>query len=452
MFKATKLFAALAIALVLCLGCVAPAFAALDENGALKGTEANPAQAAITKILQMPKGTATPTASFVFEVEAISVDGDETAGAVATMPTIGDITLGFTAAKTGSTDNGVKRVVAESPDIFADISKPFPHAGVYKYEITEKEKTNTAIDANKDHEDLTYSPAKYTLMVYVNNKTAPATGTYIYAIGTYITVIDNDEQEEGDKIDPTPLKPDVSGDYSKMIFTNTYVKTNGPTDPEKPDPTKDSTLNVSKTVTGSFGNKELYFDFSLTVTAPSLVYDPTDLTATAPVYKAYVVDADGTIVSTDDLLDYNKVTAADEDDNDNAYIEFISGAAKTFSLKHGQKLVFIDTPVGTSYDVEETKAAGYIPNVSVIYNGKTPVVTNNNKDDIDFGVTGELVGEATTNGKLANSADFINERKDVSLTGLSFSDLPFIGMIILAVGAIAAYIVAKSRKAKRSHN
>jgi len=429
--KTSKLFGALAFALIFALSCMNTAFAA---GTPIYGTESAPAQAAITKILQMPIGTNTPKADFIFEVKAISADGAD--ATPSNMPPIGNITLSSANTMNGTTTGNIKRIILESADIFKNVT--FSHAGTYVYEITEIEKTNPAIDNNTDHESLTYSPAKYELTVLVMNKKAPATGTYIYAIGDVIIIEDNDEQKKGDKVDPTPLDPDVSGDYSKMIFTNTYVKTNGPGDPENPEP-EDATLSVSKKVTGDLGNLELYFDYSMTITVPSLVAEP-------KAYKAYVVDTDDTFVSAADLVDLNNATVAGTDKNGNAYIEFNNKAAVTFSLKHGQKLAFIDTPVGTSYNVEEAKAAGYIPNVSVVYDGGMPTVTTNTLENIDFGVIGKLVGEKT------NSADFINERKDVSITGLDFSSLPFVGMIALALGVAALLFVSKARKAKNNYN
>jgi len=393
----------------------------------------------------MPVGTNTPAADFEFEIKAISVDGAPDNGT--NMPQISSKTISYTSAKNGTTTGNVKSIPLESPDIFNGVT--FPHAGSYVYEITEIKETNPDIDSNTDHDDLAYSNGKYTLTVLVKNKTAPATGTYIHAIAAVITTQDNNDQTVGDKVDPTPKDPETSGIYSKMIFTNTYVKTNGPDDPEDPDPTKpsDSTLNVSKKVTGASGNLELYFNYTMEITVPSLVTEP-------KAYKAYVVDANGTIVSAADLETLNKAVVAGADKNDHSYIEFNNKQAVTFSLKHGQKLVFIDTPVGTSYEVKETKAAGYVPNVSVVYNGGLPNATNggtteatsNTVENIDHGVTAKLVGEA------ANSADFINDRKEVSITGLDFSDLPFIGMIVLAIGAVAAIVVSKIRKAKKNYN
>ena len=66
----------------------------------------------------------------------------------------------------------------------------------------------------------------------------------------------------------------------------------------------------------------------------------------------------------------------------------------------------------------------------------------------------QLVGDLYDSGDGSaahndNHADYVNDRDDVTPTGLDLNDLPFIGMILLAVGAIAGYIVVKARKGMR---
>jgi hypothetical protein len=168
---------------------------------------------------------------------------------------------------------------------------------------------------------------------------------------------------------------------------------------------------------------------------------------TAGSYKAYVVEADESGA-------YSVVTASENgaisgSDTNGSYLEFASGTPVTFSLKAGQYLVFIDTPVGTSYAIEEMGAAAYTPSATVVYNGAAfgtevkgakgealALPTGFNDPEIDA----LYVGEA------ANSADFINDNDTTTPTGLDLNDLPFIGMIVLAMAALAAYVVVKTRK------
>jgi hypothetical protein len=428
--KTSKLLAALACALVLSLSCFTAAFAATtDPAKGKEGTPDNPAQAAITKLLQMPEGTLVPKAGFTFKVTSVSVDGK--AATETNMPKIGapiagekagTVTIKYDGTETGTPDSNSILTLPQEYNLFA--ATTWPHAGVYVYTVKETPGTYTIKDPN--HEAMNYSSAEYTLNVYVKEGTN-AKGEkvcYIFAIGAYATVKDDNGPVVENKIVVTPGGgEDVTLKYSQMIFTNTYVKTNGATDPEKPDPTDvdDSTLIVSKEVTGGFASKELYFDYTMTITVPSLV-------TPLPAYKAYVVE-NGAVVGSPIL--------------------FVSGKENSFQLKHGQQLVFVNTPVGTSYVVTEAKSDGYEPSVTIIYAGGTPG-TSTGKLGEALSTGKRLVGEAAASGKVSNSAAYLNRRDDVTPTGLNLNDLPFIGMIALALGVVAAFIVAKARKARKA--
>ncbi|WP_066649440.1 hypothetical protein [Christensenella timonensis] len=118
--KTLKVVLALALAVVLCLGSMTSALAAPVTGG----TEGTPLQAAITKVLEMPDGTTTPTASFTFDVTKVSVDGLTAAADLATMPALGTVasattatqTISFTAADAGTSAAGLKTVSKETPE------------------------------------------------------------------------------------------------------------------------------------------------------------------------------------------------------------------------------------------------------------------------------------------------------------------------------------------------
>jgi len=211
-----------------------------------------------------------------------------------------------------------------------------------------------------------------------------------------------------------------------MVFTNNFVRTNGTTDPEDPDPTDpdESTLNVSKTVAGDLGNQQMFFDFNIAVVTP-------DLGQTIPAfYRAFVVE-NGAVVT--DLT--NNVVGTPTGDS---WINVASSGTTLFRLRHGQALVFVNTPVGTSYNVTETAAATYETSFIITTNG---VPAN--------AVAGLITGIQFV-GELANSAAFTNTRDSVVPTGLLVNNLPFIGLILVAVGALVIFIVVKSRKQKQA--
>ena len=430
--KKSRIFA-LALALIMCLSTVAYAN---DFGPVVTDDENFPVQVAITKILRLPVGTITPEAEFRFNARRISFDDDDSQATRDWMPTLNNLVLNFTAADTGEPDeNHIVHLRLETLNLFDGVD--FPDAGVYIYEITEIPDTNDHIDDNEPYEILTYSPAVYTLRVYVAN-TADNTSTYVRAVGAIITHPDNPGQTEGFKVDPTPGGDGDNYDHSQMIFTNDYVKTNGPVDPDRPDPINESTLTVSKTVGGDLGNRSLFFNFTMhALNIPILVED------IPPFYQAYVVEttAEGTRVVTGEALREN----ADEsqigtDDGGLDFINISTTGPTTFRLRHNQRLVFVNTPVGTNYDVGEAAAVNYWPSVIVTTDSISadPLTTAQANMPLDTGL--QFVGERI------NSAAFTNTRSSVVPTGLNMDNLPFIGLVGLPLLALIGLIVLKARK------
>jgi len=420
MLKKSKVILSFALALVMC-------FASLITTFAAPGAAVQTSQAAINKFLMLPKGTDIP-ANFHFDFTVTPVSVDNEAATETNMPNPGTFSIKFDGTQTLKQPEGdINTYYKESEDIFGKVT--FPHPGVYVYEVTEK---SDSYQPDAIHEKLTFSEAKYTLNVYVRENDKGE--YYIAFIGAMMTVKDDGTDISKDdqvKVDPTPGgKPDVDGDYSEMIFTNTYVKTNGTETPENPDP-KDpdqATLSISKTVVGEYGSKTEYFKFNLTVNTPTLVYDPAkDDASKAPVYNAYVVEEKTANV-------YEIIGSP---------IAFTSGTPVDFQLRHNQKLVFVNTPVGTKYAVTEAGAANYTPSYVIKTNG-IDAATVPGSMNTSLTADNQYVGEA------ANLAAYTNTRDEVTPTGLNLNDLPFIGMIILALGAAIAFIVVKARK--RNYN
>ena len=424
--KRSKLIFAFVLALALCFSGIVTAFA--ESPKGTPGTAAKPAEAAITKLLKTPVGTQIPETKFKFLVTSVTVDG--IAATASNMPLIGTdaekpgvvagiVSIPFLGTESATPINGIMTIPVESDDIFAGAKGNWPHAGVYVYTVEEVPDTYTIADA--DHEIMNYSPAKYTLNVYVKDD---AGVYYIWLIGAVVTTKDDDAQETNVKINVTPGGgDDETLEYSQMTFTNRYVHTNGGTDPKLPE---NATLAVSKKVEGEFGSSSIYFRYELTLKNPTITTTP----ALPTSYKGYVV-ADGQIVTTTE----NGAAAG------NNYIDFPVDTKTEFKLKDGQSLVFINTPVGTQYDVEEFGTTAYEAELSITSNGvteSTPIVGST----LGAGVfaIGKLVGEA------ANKAAFKNTRGDVTPTGLNLNDIPFIGLIALALSAIAFFVVIKLRR------
>jgi hypothetical protein len=444
----------LAVVLAMSLGGLTTAFAAPsytdydetqeDPTGYLHGTSKdNPAEAAITKILKTPKGTTLPTLKYTFNFVSISVDGktEETAPKIDTDNKVEIIFNEESKEGDYATSEGAILILPqESGHLFGSIT--WPHAGQYVYEVTEtQEVADYGYDAttSKYIDTLEFSQAKYLITVGV---AADTDGTlYVADISTERTVTDvlEDGEAASEKVNPTPgdVTTTVEGDYSGLKFTNTYVRTKKG---DTPTDESDSTLDVSKTVGGTYGSKTIYFDFDITVTQPSIA--PADVTT----YKAYVISG-GAVATT-------ASNGAIIEDNGGNYLSFTTGTRQTIHLKHGQTLRFVGLPVGTSYYVNEQDTPAYTPKVTVTYNGGTANADNGGTvNDLGGGTNDKDKALATGEqliGESANSAAYLNNNSTTAPTGIDLNTIPFIGLIVLAVAALVAYTVVKSRRRRRS--
>lgn len=414
----SKIISTMALALVMSAHGAIAAFAA----GEITGTETAPAKAAITKMFNMPEGTNTPAADFKFKFEKKSYLGNTDAASLAQMPAIADATASFTSADAGTVNNGLKSVPKE-----VIVDPVFTNTGIYTYEITETPDTYTI--ANPDNEAMTYSQAKYEITYYVKEK-SDGSGYYVSSIVAKIITNDDGTAGSGDKVDPTPGGNGGSGDYSKLMFTNTYLKNNGGVDPLDPD---NQVLGISKTVAGDYADTTKYFSYDVTVTKPAVL-------AAETIYKAYVVEGTSVVTSLDNLATGSDATSIKTDANGLKYVEIATGAAKSIKLKHGQKLVFNDLSVGATYVAVEKGVMGYIPSATLTVNGTvlTPDLTA--ADGQDLSTNSRLVGENK------NAADYVNTFRDVTPTGLIINNLPFVMILAAAALAFIGFVAVKSRR------
>lgn len=177
------------------------------EKNVHNGTEEKPATISVEKNLVMAEGISVPNTSFEFNVQKITADAPEL--------TITPISYADSDDK-GVVSDGKYNIKKKSELAFGN----FPHAGEYKYTITEK---NTRIDG------MTYDTESYTLTVQVTN--GQVGNLYIQAITA--------ENLEG-------LKPDA------IKFTNTYRK--------------DGSLIIEKKTTGDLADRTKEFNFEITFT------------------------------------------------------------------------------------------------------------------------------------------------------------------------------------------
>jgi len=449
--KKTRILLALIVVLALCMSLVPIALATTPSQPITA--------AAITKKLQVPIGTEYPAMGFVFTVTPYMYNTSTLAADLLKLPVIGtpaggtrtgEFTINFNGAMATPRAETLEGTVAnvstyylESGNIFAGIT--FPNAGEYKYIIAENRTTYNI--ASQLHESLVISPARYEITAYVReNNGVP----YIYHIGA-VRITTEGGTPGTEKVNPTPGGDRIDTFYSQMSFVNRYVRTNGAPNPDNPDPKKPdpgdpdtgpgpgtgpsnpghSTLNISKLVKGELGSLTLPFMFAVRIDVPTLI--PTYVLSS---YKAYLVDSTG-VLDPNTIYNINtSLIGTDTTGNGYKYIRFTPGEPVHLRLKSGQSLVFVNTPVGTTYTVTETAEAGYDTFVTTWYNNtKNATVTS--------------LTAAGYVGERFNEALYVNDTGNFIPGGLNVNDLPFYGLILLAVGGLALYIVIKARKRNR---
>ena len=417
------------------------------------GTDAlNPAPSAITKILKMSTETTTPTASFKFVFEPIGINEKTDSATLATMPLIGDKFISFSAADdiTGSgtaifTSGDVKSVVKESSDL-NDPAIVWPGVGVYKYYVSETQSGHTSIPglSTMENAGAAFSTAKYIVEFWVD---LDSTNTLFIKFVNAITVPGFiDEYYPGDpggqKVDPTPGEyrtnpyDTIADGFSQLIFTNRFWKSDGkgPTDPTI------NALEITKKIDGMDDDParfDRYFNYTIKVVQPSVVEG-------AQTYKAYVLDESGTKV-----ISVNNFPGIAVD----GLIEFPSTANVAVSLKHGERLAFVDLHVGALVEVLEAADALYKPSYqrtfagTGVFTGAAGAPWGFPRDISPVDAAPHYIPEG--NG---NRVDFTNTRTNATPTGLDVDDLPYVLLLSLALSSLGGYVTIKTRKKQKTMN
>ncbi|MDR0285794.1 MAG: hypothetical protein LBI33_13040, partial [Propionibacteriaceae bacterium] len=376
--------------------------------------------------------------AFEFTVTPTAVDGATDTSAAPVIGNAGKVSVPFGTGATKDTTGDIERWHLESHELFGGIT--WPHAGVYTYAITETPGTYTL--KPDVTEEITYSQARYEVNVYVGEVSGALAITAIGAVQTIDGSGEPVAPEDQAKVDPTPGgNPGLGYTYSQMIFLNQYVKTEGGTTPTTD---KNWTLAISKTVQGDYSDTSAYFPFHATVTAPTL--------SSVTAFTAYVVAADPATAG-----QYIIVTTADNYAGAIAGGKFTvaSGSNLDVNLKHGQSLVFVDTPVGTRYTVSEDGTTAYTAKATVTEAG---ITGGRETGGAGLGLTLPAASNAVYQGTLyvgegpANSADFVNDRGDITATGISLDNLPYYLLIALVALSLGAYVVVRFRKAAQARH
>ena len=338
----------------------------------------------LTKTLRLPAGTAIPTLEFSFtftptQVVLITDPPAVSSVPVASVPTIATQSLSFSSATPYAEDGGI-RVATRDLELDTLINNlTFPHAGTFVWNIEEVQSTTPAVTAPSN---ISFSQARYEMRVVVDRDLE------VVSIALYIRTLDIQDQEIDSKVDVAN-------------FTNTYSTA--------------TSLYVRKTTEGRLANPDLDFDFTLTLTNPTLG-------GTIGTITAHVV-------------------AVGDTTNTPIRTVSITAGANTFSLSHNERLVIPTLPIGTTFIVSEAASPEYSAGAVITIGGtpQTPAYQNTNR------------GTALTTGSYTlvsgtNSAHFTNVHYHVPDTGLFLNNLTLLPAVL---GLLALAMLTANRKRKR---
>lgn len=379
----------------------------------------------------------TPVESTVCAVNEMPTIGKDTVtvttknegGASETTKTINNVVAitGFSSDiddnsdKDKSTGKGI--ITLESEDIIVDDN--FTRAGEYIYEVSELSESNFVANNHTQTNDgwftdsMTYDSKKYRMHVIVKNKATVTESDknpcYVEAVyfrevvasqpsaDTY-TKVTNSDGSEGYEL--------AAKVNTASLFDNAYVKEAG----KNPNANNSkSSLGITKTVTGKYGDKDKEFDFTIKL------YEPNDDTLLNAIVKnasdfssltvkdgeitaitAYVQNiSDASTAPTETNGQWiSKVTLTKNDNNDEwiatevEYADTNKKAVKNvngvpFQLTDGQYLTFESLPAGFSYTVTEvlgdddknyTASAKIFENIDLRHSGDSYTVTIGEKE------------------------------------------------------------------------
>lgn len=299
----------------------------------------------VTKYITKDANVYAPNTTFTFTVSAAEEDEIGEKG-VASAIDNDTVTVTFFPSEDGSELNNIK-ISQTSIDAFSFDASEFTAPGIYHYIVTEQ---------NDSYDGMTYDTTK-DLYVYVENVNPDApTG----ALKIAACVMKNDE---GNKTDG---------------FTNTYTSNTGV-----------STLTVEKQVTGAQGNKNQFFDFSISIGEQGK--------ENGEKYY-YTLTKDGT--------ETNGTIA--------------NGRKLNFELSDDDTLVIYGLTKDDTYTVTETEVKGYTTTVNEA-------------------AANTLTSNAVTTSKVT----FVNDKgSDAPQTGVILNIAPYILMVALA-GVLAFFFLRK---------
>ncbi|TDW25282.1 hypothetical protein EDD63_10511 [Breznakia blatticola] len=399
--KSSRRWKSLSLVLLLCMTIIGT-----TKVGVLRADVVETVDPVITSRLLVADGITIPNVKFKYEFHATGYN-DTTD--VSNTPNINSVFISMTDnEKQLDTTNGgyvIEKSVA--------VPKPtgFTKPGVYTYTINEAIGTyNDATGIMNEVKGMTFDPSIYEMRVYVKLVNGS------FQIDTITIEKDNE-------------KVDGSATEKGLLFTNVLKKVAGSDEQEVDETGRLVSFSVEKRVTGEYGDLSKEFEFNFAIGT-----SPTE--TESKNYTYYIVDMlnNGAKVSSDELfvLTPNGKTSL------------------SVNLKHGQRVVFLELPAGTTVSATETHDAKYTGSYDITQNGveitgKNTLVGSGSKDlYISYY---DDINKPTVLGENANKALVTNTHVEVNFTGFVVDSFPFI--VLIVVGSIGLYMAL--RKKRTSH-
>lgn len=340
--------------------------------------ETEDATVQITKYLVMDKDANVPNVDFEFTIAAgkattvgqeqqvvyAGVDGAE----ITDKASFATDSTTYDTVQEGDTVTLTSEQKYAKDDVTVDFSKvTFTAPGLYHYTVTEKDTSYTGITKDAKTYDLY-------VLVAVDEAKDSTDGLYI-AGATF-------SHMEGE------------GDTTKLAgMTNTYTTHN---------------ITLSKTVTGNQGDKNKYFEFTVTINnaIPGTVYDVKGI-------------FDASIDTDEDIENPSQLVATKD-----------GTLTQTFYLKHGQSIVINGVAKDSTYSIAETSYTSDGYNTTFTINGET----------VNF-----------DNGRTVAADDvvaFTNNKQGNVPTGILLETAPY---MILGAVVLAGIVVLFVTRRRRSH-
>ena len=353
----------------------------------------------------------------------------------------------------------------ESGNFLAGFASKVRYQGIYVYKITEKNDVDAKLTAagwtkagneytRTDHqvgdkkfdETFTMSQAEYQLRIYTKLRPGSTGGIagayYVSAITLVQTKTDAGETiDNGPKKDPTYGGDQTTYKTSQLEFQNKYIKT----EKKDPDDPTGQPYEISKRVTGVDQDDKILhggtkFRFTVKMTLPDA--------AEKKVYEARIFESDngssykpktgGTVT-----FDFAGLTG--------------DSVTKVIELEHHDKVTFPGVPVGTTFTTIEDdyfttgiEGSNKDPNDStknLTYKLKAVINGGAVPSDADAPLEATRTDVQTVASNASKASAYVNDgNTGTTPAGVIMQYLPFMIIILLAIAALIAMAIIKSKR------